>query len=187
MALEWNNRRFSGGALVFDLINTVVYRQKPALRFDRIAECAEATRFAGAATSFRREECQVYPGPRDISAAEHGLLLKLREAAYERFQQVAEGKAASPSSLAQLLRLIAEALERASDMPFVAETAVSALRQTCLNEPSRIKACPGCDWLFLDRSKNASRIWCDMAVCGNRHKARLNYERRSKSVSEAKQ
>jgi predicted RNA-binding Zn ribbon-like protein len=186
MSLEWNNRRFSGGALVFDLINTVVHRRKPTLRFDRIAEPAQAARFAVAATSFRREECQVYAGSRDISGVEHRFLLKLREAAYERFQHIAMGEA-SPSGLAQLLRLIAEALERASDMPFVAEMALSALRQTCLHEPSRVKACPGCDWLFLDRSKNGSRIWCDMAVCGNRQKARLNYERRSKPVSEAKQ
>ena len=26
------------------------------------------------------------------------------------------------------------------------------------------------DWLFLDHSKNRSRRWCDMAVCGNRSK-----------------
>ena len=30
----------------------------------------------------------------------------------------------------------------------------------------------GCSWLFLDMSKNRSRRWCDMKVCGNRAKAR---------------
>ncbi len=29
-----------------------------------------------------------------------------------------------------------------------------------------------CRWLFLDTSKNHSRRWCDMKVCGNRMKAR---------------
>ena len=38
----------------------------------------------------------------------------------------------------------------------------------------KIRACdnPDCRWLFLDTSKNHSRRWCDMRVCGNRMKAR---------------
>ena len=29
-----------------------------------------------------------------------------------------------------------------------------------------------CRWLFLDTSKNHTRRWCDMKLCGNRMKAR---------------
>ena len=29
-----------------------------------------------------------------------------------------------------------------------------------------------CRWLFLDTSKNHTRRWCDMKICGNRMKAR---------------
>ena len=38
---------------------------------------------------------------------------------------------------------------------------------------SRIKQCHGnhCGWLFYDTTKNKSRQWCDMSVCGNRAKA----------------
>jgi predicted RNA-binding Zn ribbon-like protein len=37
-----------------------------------------------------------------------------------------------------------------------------------------VRACssPTCRWLFLDTSKNHSRRWCDMKLCGNRMKAR---------------
>jgi predicted RNA-binding Zn ribbon-like protein len=37
-----------------------------------------------------------------------------------------------------------------------------------------VRACgsPECQWLFLDTSKNHTRRWCDMKVCGNRMKAR---------------
>jgi predicted RNA-binding Zn ribbon-like protein len=35
-----------------------------------------------------------------------------------------------------------------------------------------------CTWLFLDRSRNHSRRWCDMKTCGNRAKARRHYQRR---------
>jgi len=34
-----------------------------------------------------------------------------------------------------------------------------------------------CRWLFLDRSKNHSRRWCDMRLCGNRSKAQRFYAR----------
>jgi predicted RNA-binding Zn ribbon-like protein len=39
---------------------------------------------------------------------------------------------------------------------------------------SRLKACPAdaCGWAFYDRSRNRSRTWCAMSVCGNRAKAR---------------
>jgi predicted RNA-binding Zn ribbon-like protein len=39
---------------------------------------------------------------------------------------------------------------------------------------SRLRSCQTetCRWLFLDTSKNHSRRWCDMKVCGNRMKAR---------------
>jgi len=38
----------------------------------------------------------------------------------------------------------------------------------------RVRACgnPECRWLFLDTSKNHTRRWCDMKLCGNRMKAR---------------
>ena len=43
----------------------------------------------------------------------------------------------------------------------------------------RVRECAAdnCAWLFLDRSKNRSRRWCDMAVCGNRAKVRRFRER----------
>jgi predicted RNA-binding Zn ribbon-like protein len=38
----------------------------------------------------------------------------------------------------------------------------------------RLRSCdnPECRWLFLDTSKNHTRRWCDMKICGNRMKAR---------------
>jgi predicted RNA-binding Zn ribbon-like protein len=39
---------------------------------------------------------------------------------------------------------------------------------------TRMKACPGphCGWLFYDGSRNRSRQWCSMQLCGNRVKGR---------------
>ncbi len=37
---------------------------------------------------------------------------------------------------------------------------------------SQLRHCanPTCHWLFADRSKNHSRVWCDMGTCGSRAK-----------------
>lgn len=44
---------------------------------------------------------------------------------------------------------------------------------------TRLKACRlhGCGWAFYDHTKNRSGAWCNMAVCGNRAKARAYRER----------
>lgn len=50
---------------------------------------------------------------------------------------------------------------------------VSAMALLVHTDLSRIKQCRGshCGWLFFDNTKNKSRQWCDMSVCGNRAKA----------------
>jgi predicted RNA-binding Zn ribbon-like protein len=47
----------------------------------------------------------------------------------------------------------------------------------------RLKLCreDTCQWAFFDQSKNRSARWCDMAVCGNRHKVREYRQRSRKS------
>jgi predicted RNA-binding Zn ribbon-like protein len=46
----------------------------------------------------------------------------------------------------------------------------------------RLKVCPAstCLWAFYDGSRNHSRTWCSMSVCGNRAKART-YRRRARA------
>jgi predicted RNA-binding Zn ribbon-like protein len=45
---------------------------------------------------------------------------------------------------------------------------------------ARVRTCAAdtCRWLFLDTSKNHTRRWCNMRVCGNRMKARRFQARR---------
>jgi predicted RNA-binding Zn ribbon-like protein len=46
-----------------------------------------------------------------------------------------------------------------------------------LSGPAPVRACPGegCGWLFLD--PRGRRVWCSMAVCGNRAKVRAHAAR----------
>lgn len=55
-------------------------------------------------------------------------------------------------------------------------------------ELARLKACSppeGCGWLFLDRSRNASRTWCSMKTCGNVAKLRRYRARQSRRKNAA--
>lgn len=53
---------------------------------------------------------------------------------------------------------------------------------------TRIKICAAddCQWAFIDASKNRSRAWCSMRICGNRAKVR-NYQRRQKARQKGNQ
>lgn len=55
----------------------------------------------------------------------------------------------------------------------------AATRLVVLGDWDRVKICPAddCGWAFFDRSRNHSRTWCSMRVCGNREKARAWRER----------
>src|SRR5207247_343918 len=48
------------------------------------------------------------------------------------------------------------------------------LKRLTSAELGRLKKCPSanCGWIFLDTTRNRTRRWCDMKVCGNRAKAR---------------
>jgi hypothetical protein len=46
---------------------------------------------------------------------------------------------------------------------------------------ARLHRCanPSCRWLFVDESKNHSRVWCDMGTCGSRAKMTRYRSRRA--------
>lgn len=122
----------------------------------------------------------------------------LREALYPLFRGAARGQSPDPDDLGVLQAELTLALPQLriawSPAGFAREwehdsTALdrvlwpvcwSAAELLTHGPLDRIRECPGqgnCGWLFLDLSKNASRRWCDMRVCGNRAKARRHYTR----------
>jgi predicted RNA-binding Zn ribbon-like protein len=57
-------------------------------------------------------------------------------------------------------------------------------------ELARVRECPGspgkaCGWLFVDRTKNGSRIWCVGTLCGNRTRAHRRYRASATPASTA--
>lgn len=192
MPVSWTAHRFSGGALALDVANTVVLRDDPARRFDRFDDPAEIARFAQAAGVCRAAELK----GRTLAACDpeaiRPLVLAIREALDRLLRSFVRTGALGVGPLAELLRGCEQALAphaqaRVTEKgflgdgettPFEAALALSALS---LLPPERLRSlriCGHCGWLFLDRSRNGSRLWCDMAVCGNREKARRHQTRR---------
>ncbi|WP_033400982.1 CGNR zinc finger domain-containing protein [Actinokineospora enzanensis] len=76
-------------------------------------------------------------------------------------------------------------VEVVNGLPTLVATAVTgavlaaATRMAVRGDWARLKICPAdeCQWAFFDRSRNRSRTWCSMSVCGNREKARAWRER----------
>ncbi len=73
-----------------------------------------------------------------------------------------------------------EALDSAGASAVIARLLAVIARADAEGTWERLKICPAddCLWAFYDFSRNHSRTWCDMAVCGNRAKARAFRSRR---------
>lgn len=68
-----------------------------------------------------------------------------------------------------------------SDRPALAAALDAAQIVTSREVSARMRQCADdeCGWFFLDTSRNRTRRWCSMKVCGNRNKVRRFYERSS--------
>ena len=177
MSFTWTPHRFVGGALALDVANSVILRHDAEMRRDRFAVVEQLQAFPEAAMRLSAER-QDFPALYPVPEARHGAFLNLREAIDRYFRSRTLGDE-DRLALADLLERIAATLRAANDGQSLDQaTARSALRLICEPAPERMKICGHCGWLFLDRSKNRSRTWCDMAVCGNRVKASRHYRRK---------
>lgn len=66
-----------------------------------------------------------------------------------------------------------------SGRPWLDVIVETVAASTARGDWKRIKLCvaPDCRWAFHDTSRNGRGRWCDMEVCGNRHKTRTYRER----------
>ncbi|KQV63963.1 CGNR zinc finger domain-containing protein [Rhizobium sp. Root1220] len=177
MSFSWTPHRFSGGALALDVANSVILRHDHARRVDRFDVETQLAAFPDAAVQFCAERA-IFGEVAPLAPTDKDEFIRLREATDRYFRsRVLTGS--DNLLLAELLEAIARVLRSGSNPDSLGKaTAHSALRLVAMPEPERMKICGNCGWLFLDRSKNKSRTWCDMAVCGNRAKANRHYRRR---------
>ncbi|NEJ70745.1 hypothetical protein GR197_09345 [Rhizobium phaseoli] len=180
MSFSWTPHRFAGGALALDVANSVVLRHDAMRRIDRFAVRDQMQDFPRAAAEFCAERA-LFGDITPVAAENEMDFLALREAIDRYFRKrILNG--GDDQLLAGLLEALAKVLREASPGSVAAATAHSVLRLVAMPEPERMKVCGNCGWLFIDRSKNRSRAWCDMAVCGNRAKANRHYRRKKEET-----
>jgi predicted RNA-binding Zn ribbon-like protein len=126
----------------------------------------------------------------------HRRALELREDLYVIFSALIVGRDPEEESLTRFNKTLSIALSHLNLVKGDAEyklsihdewpldlvpwrVAISAADLITSAKFDRVKRCAseGCNWLFLDESKNRSRRWCDMNNCGNIMKARRHYAR----------
>jgi predicted RNA-binding Zn ribbon-like protein len=183
MNFAWTPHRFAGGALALDVANSVILRFDAKRRTDRFAEPQQLAAFAGAAETLSSERA-AFAGLVPVDPLRQAAFIDLREKIDAHFRHRALNGNDDNLRLADLLGAIAATMRshavEPSPCPVDLATARSALRLVSMPEPQRLKICPNCGWLFVDMSRNRSRNWCDMNVCGNRAKARLHYHRKTR-------
>ena len=185
----WNNPKPAPGtlALVQDFVNTRNYFHGG----DLLGDAEEATR--------RLIECGLLEKGESVGEAERRRLVSFREAL--RGLLLAHNGAAESGPDAKSLNDLAApaalgvrfgadgrpALEPATeDSPaerVVARLLAEMVRAEAEGRWGRLKACrnEGCRWAFYDASKNGMGRWCNMQVCGARHKMRAYRERKAAS------
>ena len=191
METVWTPHRFSGGALALDVANSVVLRGDPARRVDRFEDADLVRRFAERAPALCAESLPAAGLDATMTTDRLKRLIVLREAIDALFRQQADSGLVDGARLGRFLGACATALQGADGVALdaggavltdrrislEAAVALSALRLVEAGRRDRVRICENCGWLFLDRSRNGSRRWCDMSVCGNRQKARRHYSR----------
>jgi len=191
---HWIPRDIVGGNLALDLVNTVSgWNNDPEDWIPDIASFLVWARTSGVLRT--REQNEAARHAEDSPAAAERALASVKELRFALWgltDSLEHCKPAVPSDLIVIdewrrrLATSEQVIVRRNKIDFAINREISALDLAGLrvtaaglsflkNLPAaRLKTCPAhdCGWKFVDQSKNRSRRWCDMAVCGNLAKTR---------------
>ncbi len=190
---------YVGGDPALDLVNTVDWtargpEEERLGSYERLTRWAEEAGVIGA-TAARRLRRAAAERP-SAAAAALDYAHRTRDTLHQLFEAIARGSAPG-AALPRFNRLLAEALERvelgpaagggarvAYDLSWrgqdsdpravvwpVIWSAAGLLRS---EELGSVRVCDGddCGWMYVDRSRNGFRRWCQMRTCGTREKSR---------------
>ena len=201
---DWEQEfELSGGVLCLDFANTVLKRNLPGREKDELVNYGRLVGFAKQAKVLSSAKADLLRKRASESPAVVSRVLpaavKLREAIYRVFSSLAGGRPAASNDVKVIEAFALEAWKRRRLIPssrgsyrwqwkledednpaqMLWPIALSAVQLLTSDGVGAVRECAAddCAWLFLDESRNRSRRWCDMKVCGNRQKARRHYQR----------
>ena len=190
-----------GGALCLDFANTLEFR-RTSREQEALTSFEKLRRWAAHVGTIEAETAELlrHSATDDPAAARRVLVdgRHLREAIYDVMSAVAGGTAPQGAALDALNAALKPLLSASrlwadnsgarrlwSGPPAALErllwpVAWSTFDLMLSDELSRVRECANqeCHWLFVDRSRNRSRRWCDMAICGNVMKVRRFRQKR---------
>lgn len=194
--------KYVGGDPAIDLVNTVDWTARGLVDerltgYDRLTRWAEGADVLTSKDGARlRSLAVVHPRLADRVYRE---ALELRWQLRQLFTALDRNEALGDlQALAEFNRLLGEALSRLElSIPSRDAGATAPLRTTwrdagdrlesvlwpvirsaaellVSDEATRVHECAGedCGWMYVDRSRNGLRRWCQMETCGNREKSR---------------
>ncbi len=184
--------------LCLDFVNTVDLRR--SLRVESLQSAADLVTWAGEHGVLDAEQvaARAARDQRDPSGAARAFAeaIDVREALFEVLSAGVRGVPPPPGHLATVNAALAAhaapprlapegdglALHWGEDASILGPVLRSAAELVTGPELARLRECPGspgkaCGWLFVDRTKNGSRIWCVGTLCGNRTRAHRRYSR----------
>jgi len=188
-----------GGVLCLNFCNTTSGRgtsqvQEHLRSFDNLLAWAKHAGAVDDQVARRLESDPPSPaeGERILARA-----LELRAALHAIFASAMAGISAPANSLADLNAVLSEAMGATALLPadggyvwdwpkgplapdrVLWAVARSAAELLIDGDLTRLRVCPGCfcGWMFLDRTRNGKRRWCEMEICGSRNKMRRYHQR----------
>jgi predicted RNA-binding Zn ribbon-like protein len=190
--------RVTGGHPVLDLVNTMAWRGDPDRTTDRLTDVDALLSWSLTAGVIGREQAEALgtelAGEPLVGSAVLDEARSVRATAYALLRPVARGSRPSSTDVRAARAMVVAALSRAEivdvvpwrwaidlgtvrDLPSALALQLWQLLQ--FEDLRRLRECRDrdCGWLFLDRSKNASRLWCSSRDCGNRTRVRRHYQR----------
>ena len=192
--------RIVGGNLALDFLNTRTGPPGGPTEDDVLGDYGNLVAWARHVGSLSDREAGRLRrrGQRDQAGARATFdrTIRLRDALDDVFRARARARRPRAASIAALRTAEAEALARAALVPAgdsfvwswsddrslarplgpVIHAAIELLTAGPLD---RVKVCAGCQFLFVDESKNRSRRWCSMEDCGSAEKVRRFVARRA--------
>ena len=191
---------FTGGNLCLDFANTVDNRGSDHPN-DLLTDYSRLLRWGEESGALSRKTAEKLNSLADDSPGNAQLTVRhatqLRDAIYDVFSAVAHRRGIPSTALATLNKAAQHASDHAevvhANRHFAWEwilpeshldsmlwpVARAAAELLTSDELAYVRQCASdtCTWLFLDKTKNHRRRWCDMKTCGNRVKARRYYQR----------
>jgi predicted RNA-binding Zn ribbon-like protein len=192
--------QFIAGDPALDLVNTVDWTthgpaQERLSDFDGLIDWARQAGVISSAEAARVRQAGK-SRPRDAAAAYRGAI-RIRDTLQCLFRSVAQGEP-NAAALEDFNRLLGRALEQMKVVPtrrggpggprfqlgwkrreqeldsVLWPVMWSAASLLASSELSRVRVCggPDCGWMYVDRSRNGLRRWCQMETCGTREKSR---------------